>query len=80
MKTKPTGLYILTVRIYRPVEKKRGKRAMTRDDYIFLYSKLSIDKIPLHIKEKIDSGDEFTEVEKQEILKIIRKEKMDSLS
>ena len=45
-----------------------------------LYSKLSIDKIPLHIKEKIDSGDEFTEVEKQEILKIIRKEKMDSLS
>lgn len=59
---------------------KRGKRAMTRDDYIFLYSKLSIDKIPLHIKDKIDSGDEFTEVEKQEILKIIRKEKMDSLS
>lgn len=53
---------------------------MTSDDYIFLYSKLSIDKIPLHIKEKIDSGDEFTEVEKQEILKIIRKEKMDSLS
>lgn len=49
---------------------------MTSDDYIFLYSKLSIDKIPLHIKEKIDSGDEFTEVEKQEILKIIRKEKM----
>ena len=44
---------------------------MTRDDYIFLYSKLS---------KKIDSGDEFTEVEKQEILKIIRKEKMDSLS
>ena len=63
MKTKPTCLYILTVRIYRQVEKKRGKRAMTRDDYIFLYS-----------------GDEFTEVEKQEILKIIRKEKMDSLS
>ena len=59
---------------------KRGKRPMTSDDYIFLYSKLSIDKIPLHIKEKIDSGDEFTEVEKQEILKIIRKEKMDSLS
>lgn len=53
---------------------------MTRDDYIFLYSKLSIDKIPLHIKEKIDSGDEFTEVEKQEILKIIRKEKMGSLN
>lgn len=71
MKTKPTCLYILTVRIYRQVEKKRGKRAMTRDDYIFLYSKLS---------KKIDSGDEFTEVEKQEILKIIRKEKMDSLS
>jgi hypothetical protein len=68
------------VRIYRQVEKKRGKRAMTSDDYIFLYSKLSIDKIPLHIKDKIDSGDEFTEVEKQEILKIIRKEKMDSLS
>ena len=53
---------------------------MTSDDYIFLYSKLSIDKIPLHIKEKIDSGDEFTEVEKQEILKIIRKEKMGSLN
>lgn len=53
---------------------------MTSDDYIFLYSKLSIDKIPPHIKDKIDSGDEFTEVEKQEILKIIRKEKMDSLS
>lgn len=53
---------------------------MTSDDYIFLYSKLSIDKIPLHIKDKIDSGDEFTAVEKQEILKIIRKEKMDSLS
>ena len=53
---------------------------MTSDDYIFLYSKLSIDKIPLHINDKIDSGDEFTEVEKQEILKIIRKEKMDSLS
>ena len=52
---------------------------MTSDDYIFLYSKLSIDKIPLHIKEKIDSGDEFTEVEKQEILKTIRKEKMRSL-
>jgi hypothetical protein len=68
------------VRIYRQVEKKRGKRAMTSDEYIFLYSKLSIDKIPLHIKDKIDSGDEFTEVEKQEILKIIRKEKMDSLS
>lgn len=50
---------------------KRGKRAMTSNDYIFLYSKLSIDKNPLHIKEKIDSGDEFTEVEKQEILKII---------
>lgn len=48
---------------------------MTSDDYIFLYSKFSIDKIPLHIKEKIDSGDEFTEVEKQEILKIIRKER-----
>ena len=47
---------------------------MTSDDYIFLYSKLSIDKIPLHIKEKIDSGVEFTEVEKQEILKIIRKD------
>ena len=47
---------------------------MTSNDYIFLYSKLSIDKIPLHIKEKIDSGDEFTEVEKQEILKIIWKE------
>ena len=53
---------------------------MTSDDYIFLYSKLSIDKIPLHIKEKIDSGDEFTEVEKQEILKIIRKEKIGSLN
>jgi|GEM_PF-1676042 hypothetical protein len=53
---------------------------MTSDDYMFLYSKLSIDKIPLHIKEKIDSGDEFTEVEKQEILKIIRKEKMGSLN
>ena len=53
---------------------------MTSDDYIFLYSKLSIDKIPLHIKDKIDSGDEFTEVEKQEILKIIRKEKMGSLN
>lgn len=53
---------------------------MTSDDYIFLYSQLSIDKIPLHIKEKIDSGDEFTEVEKQEILKIIRKEKMGSLN
>lgn len=53
---------------------------MTSDDYIFLYSKLSIDKIPLHIKEKIDSGEEFTEVEKQEILKIIRKEKMGSLN
>ena len=47
---------------------------MTSDDYMFLYSKLSSDKIPLHIKEKIDSGDEFTEVEKQEILKIIRKD------
>ena len=47
---------------------------MTSNDYIFLYSKLSIDKNPLHIKEKIDSGDEFTEVEKQEILKIIWKE------
>ena len=68
-------MYILTVRIYIQVEKKRGKRAMTSDDYIFLYSKLSIDKIPLHIKEKIDSGDEFTEVEKQEILEIIRKER-----
>lgn len=54
---------------------KRNKRAMTSDDYMFLYSKLSSDKIPLHIKEKIDSGDEFTEVEKQEILKIIRKER-----
>lgn len=75
MKTKPTCMYILTVRIYIQVEKKRGKRAMTSDDYIFLYSKLSIDKIPLHIKEKIDSGDEFTEVEKQEILEIIRKER-----
>ena len=59
---------------------KRGKRTMTSDDYIFLYSKLSIDKIPLHIKEKIDSGVEFTEVEKQEILKIIRKEKIGSLN
>lgn len=48
---------------------------MTSDDYIFLYSKLSIDKVPLHIKEKIDSGDEFTEVEEQEILEIIRKER-----
>ena len=54
---------------------KRGKRAMTSDDYIFLYSKLSIDKIPLHIKEKIDSGDEFTEVEKQEILKLLEKKR-----
>jgi hypothetical protein len=63
------------VRIYRQVEKKRGKRAMTSDDYIFLYSKLSIDKIPLHIKEKIDSGDEFTEVEKQEILKLLEKKR-----
>lgn len=63
------------MRIYRQVEKKRGKRAMTSDDYIFLYSKLSIDKIPLHIKEKIDSGDEFTEVEKQEILKLLEKKR-----
>ena len=55
---------------------KRGKRAMTSDDYIFLYSKLSIDKIPLHIKEKIDNGNEFTKAEKQEILKIIRKERI----
>ena len=54
---------------------KRGKRSMTSDDYIFLYSKLSIDKIPLHIKEKIDSGDEFTEVEKQEILKLLEKKR-----
>jgi hypothetical protein len=54
---------------------KRGKRPMTSDDYIFLYSKLSIDKIPLHIKEKIDSGDEFTEVEKQEILKLLEKKR-----
>lgn len=53
---------------------------MTSDNYIFLYSKLSSDKIPLHIKEKIDNGDEFTEVEKQEIFKIIRKEKMESLN
>ena len=75
MKTKPTCLYILTVRIYRQVEKKRGKRAMTSDDYIFLYSELSTDKIPLHIKEKIDSGDEFTEVEKQEILKLLEKKR-----
>ena len=48
---------------------------MTSDDYIFLYSKLSINKIPLHIKEKIDSGDEFTEVEKQEILKLLEKKR-----
>ena len=48
---------------------------MTSDDYMFLYSKLSIDKIPLHIKEKIDSGDEFTEVEKQEILKLLEKKR-----
>lgn len=48
---------------------------MTSDDYIFLYSKLSIDKIPLHIIEKIDSGDEFTEVEKQEILKLLEKKR-----
>ena len=45
---------------------------MKSDDYMFLYSNLSSDKIPLHIKEKIDSGDDFTEVEQQEILKIIR--------
>ena len=45
---------------------------MKSDDYMFLYSNLSSDKIPLHIKEKIDSGYDFTEVEQQEILKIIR--------
>ena len=31
--------------------------------------------MPLHIKEKIDSGDEFTEVEKQEILKLLEKKR-----
>ena len=56
--------------------KKKGKRPMTSDNYIFLYSKLSINKIPPHIKEKIDSGNKFTKAEKQEILKIIRKERI----
>jgi hypothetical protein len=56
--------------------KKKNKKSMTSNNYIFLYSKLSIDKIPLHIKEKIDNGNEFTKAEKQEILKIIRKERI----
>ena len=34
MKTKPTCLYILTVRIYRQVEKKRGKREMRSLPYV----------------------------------------------
>ena len=56
--------------------KKKNKKSMTSNNYIFLYSKLSIDKIPLHIKEKIDNGNEFTKAEKKEILKIIRKERI----
>ena len=34
MKTKPTYLYILTVRIYRQVEKKRGEREMRSLPYV----------------------------------------------
>lgn len=44
---------------------------MTADDYIFLYSKLNMSAIPADIQTKIMNGDEFTESEEEQLLKII---------
>ena len=45
---------------------------MKTEDYMYLYSQLSNDKIPQHIKEKIDKDWDFTEAEEREMLDIIR--------
>lgn len=52
---------------------------MTADDYVFLYSKLDMKKIPKDIQSKILTGDEFTESEEKRLQVIIndaRKERM----
>lgn len=36
---------------------------MRSEDYIYMLSQLSSDKIPQHIRDKIDKGEEFTEDE-----------------
>lgn len=52
---------------------------MTADDYMFLYSKLDMAKIPKGIQTKIMNGDEFTKSEEKQLQLIIdevRKEKI----
>lgn len=45
---------------------------MKNEDYMYLYSQLTNDKIPQHIKEKIEKDLPFTEAEEQEMLDIIK--------
>lgn len=47
---------------------------MKNEDYMYLYSQLTNDKIPQHIKEKIEKDLPFTEAEEQEMLDIIKNE------
>lgn len=44
---------------------------MNNEDYMYLYSQLTNDKIPQNIKEKIDKDLDFTEAEEREILDLV---------
>ena len=48
---------------------------MRNEDYMYLYSQLTNDKIPAHIKDKIEKDVELTDTEESEILNIIRKDR-----
>ena len=44
---------------------------MKNEDYMYLFSQLTNDKIPQHIKDKIDKDLDFTEEEEREMLDIV---------
>lgn len=48
---------------------------MKNEDYMYLYSQLTNNKIPQHIKVKIDKNIVFTAAEEQEVLNIIKSDK-----
>lgn len=48
---------------------------MKNEDYMYLYSQLTNEKIPQQIKEKIEKNLPFTEKEEQEMLDIINNDK-----